>query len=395
MFHDYSNDMEGYVTKYTPELLNCGLTKQEAEHIFQLEPEPPKKENLNDYIEEAIAQKTMLTFCFFLHHYENILNHHVRHMMLEEGFHDFDVQQFLEYKLSCVDEILEKLQSYDLENGAAFTTYIFPSLRDGFLKQRLNEEAWSLSSLYVYKKIRLMAWQYDNTEDAISAFTESQKCELKLAEEYLKLSNGLRLRESFYITEQDEDGEETGEDITRDDYWKYEDLLWNGMRADVIREAFDQLSYREQMLLEKRLSICMECHRVGSWNDRPTFEELAVMFEGSSASGAERAYRKALNHLTELLVKAGVIHSVQLKQKSKTKRKKKIATAVYEYQADCDGDWGEIKFDFENNSHEVIRFTEKDCERAPMFAEKAVDYIFGLVNEKLTKNIMFGFEKPD
>ena len=36
-----------------------------------------------------------------------------------------------------------------------------------------------------------------------------------------------------------------------------------------------------------------------SWKDRPTFEELAVMFEGSTASGAERAYRKAvLNNLS-------------------------------------------------------------------------------------------------
>ena len=43
----------------------------------------------------------------------------------------------------------------------------------------------------------------------------------------------------------------------------------------------------------------MTCGRVGSWKNRPTFEELAVMFEGSTASGAERAYRKAVDKLTE------------------------------------------------------------------------------------------------
>ena len=52
---------------------------------------------------------------------------------------------------------------------------------------------------------------------------------------------------------------------------------------------------REQTLLEKRLAICMTCGRVGSWKNRPTFEDLAVMFEGSTASGAERAYRKAMD----------------------------------------------------------------------------------------------------
>ena len=30
--------------------------------------------------------------------------------------------------------------------------------------------------------------------------------------------------------------------------------------------------------------------------------------------------------------------------------KKKIAAAVYEYRADCDGEWGEIQFDFENGT---------------------------------------------
>ena len=58
-----------------------------------------------------------------------------------------------------------------------------------------------------------------------------------------------------------------------------------------------------------------------------------------NASGAERAYRRAVDKLTELLVAEGAIHAVRLKQKSKTKRKKKIAAAIYEYQADCDGEW--------------------------------------------------------
>ena len=61
------------------------------------------------------------------------------------------------------------------------------------------------------------------------------------------------------------------------------------------------LHYREQTLLEKRLAICMTCGRVGSWKGRPTFEELAVMFEGSTASGAERAYRRAVDKLTGII----------------------------------------------------------------------------------------------
>ena len=121
---------------------------------------------------------------------------------------------------------------------------------------------------------------------------------------------------------QDEDSEETGEDVTRDNSWNYADILWNGIRADAVQSAFDKLSFKEQTYLEKRNAICMTCGRVGSWEERPTFEELAVMFEGSTASGAERAYKKALDKLTGLLVDAGILGVVELKL---TEKNKKIA----------------------------------------------------------------------
>ena len=122
----------------------------------------------------------------------------------------------------------------------------------------------------------------------------------------------------------------------------------------------------------------MTCGRVSSWKDRPTFEELAVMFEGSTASGAERAYRKAVDKLTEFLVAEGAIHAVRLKQKSKTKRKKKIAAAIYEYQADCDGEWGEISLDFENGKAEVILLADWDTVKTNKFASRAIAYLLNL-----------------
>ena len=155
-----------------------------------------------------------------------------------------------------------------------------------------------------------------------------------------------------------------------------------------MQRAFEKLNYREQTLLEKRLAICMTCGRVGSWKGRPNFEELAVMFEGSTASGAERAYRKAIDKLTELLVAEGEIHAVLLKQKSKIKRKKKIAAAIYEYQVDCDGDWGEISIDFENGTGTIIRLADWDTMKTNKFANSAVRHIFSLPPDALTKHIL-------
>lgn len=64
-----------------------------------------------------------------------------------------------------------------------------------------------------------------------------------------------------------------------------------------MQAPFDKLSYLEQPLLEKKNAICMTCGRVSPWKERPTFEELAIMFEVSTASGVEQAYKNRCNFL--------------------------------------------------------------------------------------------------
>ena len=392
MLREYSWDMTGYKPKSFPDTPDSGITRYMAERIFQLEPELPKAENINDYILSALREKDLKYFSFFLHHYEPQLNNRIKSFLGVDSGDQYDPERFLDIKLSCREAMLQKLPDYAPEKGAEYATYIYPFIRDAMLRFRMGEEQWSVSSLTSYKMLRTMAWLYHNTKDAIAEFSKKYNCDLALAEEYLKVVRGIRNQQPFFVTEQDEDGEETGEDVTRDYSWNYADILWDGIQAEKVRKAFEKLNYREQTLLEKRLAICMTCGRVGSWKNRPTFEELAVMFEGSSASGAERAYRKAAEHLTLLLVENGGIHAVRLKQKSKTKRKKKIATAVYEYQADCHGEWGEIVFDFENGTAEIVRLADWDTMISNVFAKQVIRYLLDCENEKLPKETMFAFE---
>ena len=136
----------------------------------------------------------------------------------------------------------------------------------------------------------------------------------------------------------------------------------------------------------------MTCGRVSPISTRKTLEERAVLFEGSTASGAERAYRRAVDRLTELLVAEGAIHVIRLKQKSKTKRKKKIAAAIYEYQADCDGEWGEISFDFENGTAKIIRLADWDTMKTNRFANRAITYLLNCEDEKPSKETLIAFE---
>ena len=134
------------------------------------------------------------------------------------------------------------------------------------------------------------------------------------------------------------------------------------------------------------------CQRNNQRSPKTLFEELAVMFKGSTASGAERAYRRAVDKLTELLVADGAIHAVRLKQKSKTKRKKKIAAAIYEYQTDCDGEWGEISLDFENGTAKIVRLADWNTMKTNRFANRAIEYLLNCENEKLPKETMLAFE---
>ena len=342
MLSDFTWNMTGYIPKYAVNPHGDGIIPYMAERIFQLEPEPPAVGSLNEYILSALREKNLIYFSFFLHHYEPQLNKRIKGFWGVDGGDLYDTDRFIDIKLSCREQMLQKLMDYDPAKGA------------------------------------------------VSEFSKKYNCDFALAEEYLRVVRGIRNQQPFYVT--DEDGEETGEDVALDDTWNYSDILWNGIQAEKVQRAFDKLNYREQTLLEKRLAICMTCGHVGSWKGRPTFEELAVMFEGSTASGAERAYRRAADKLTELLVAEGAIHAVRLKQKSKTKRKKKIATAIYEYQADCDGEWGQISFDFENGTSEIVRLADWDTMKTNRFANKAIAYLLNCENEKLPKETIVAFE---
>ena len=212
------------------------------------------------------------------------------------------------------------------------------------------------------------------------------------ADELLTIARRNRSIVSLYRTEQDEDREETGEDVTRDDSWNYAEILWNGIQAKAVTAAFEQLSYKEQWYLEKRNAICMTCGRVSPLSTQSTFEDLAVDFEGTTASGAERFYRRTLDKLRLKLLESGVIHTVTLKQTERRKKNKKIAAAVYLYQADNDGEWGEIRFDFENGTAEIVRLADWDTVKSNIFAKTAIRFVQRLPEARLLKSVVVPFE---
>ena len=132
-----------------------------------------------------------------------------------------------------------------------------------------------------------------------------------------------------------------------------------------------------------------------SWNMTGYIPKYQVNPHGDGIISyvAERIFQlepepPAVDKLTELLVAEGALHAVRLKQKTKTKRKKKIAAAIYEYQADCDGEWGEIVFDFESGTGAIVRLADWDTIKTNWFANEAIRYILSLSPDVLTKYML-------
>ena len=373
-----------------------GLTMFEVTHVYQLTPPPPELYTVNEYIVAAQTWHDLRFFAYFLHHIEPRLNGRVTNFLLREGLDRYAPERFLDYKQSCVLAMLECLESYDPYKGAEFLTYTHHAIGNALIQCRMMEESGSFSSLDEYKRVRGIAWLYNESDkpkgEVVSEYTKKEGCSEETAEQYLTVARLNRSRVPLYVTAQDEDGEETGEDVTRDNSWDYAATLWNGTQAEAVQAAFEKLTYREQRLLEERNAICMTCGRVSPISERKSFEELAVMFEGSTASGAERAYRRAVEKLTALLVEAGALHAVRLKRKSVKRIKKKIAAAVYEYQADCDGEWGEIQFDFVSGTAEIIQLAEWDTMVSKVFAVRFIRYILTLPENQLPVSTMIAFE---
>ena len=137
----------------------------------------------------------------------------------------------------------------------------------------------------------------------------------------------------------------------------------------------------------------MTCGRVSPLATQSNFEDLAVDFEGTTASGAERFYRRTLDKLRLKLLESGVIHTVTLKQTDMRKKNKRIAAAVYQYQADNDGEWGEIRFDFENGTAEIVKLADWDTVKSNVFAKTAIRYIQGFPEAGLLKSVTVPFWK--
>lgn len=409
---EYSWDMTGYTSRFGFFYLGNtkanveGLTRWQAEHIFQLTPTPPgmedafpgiengnridkktqreiikRNETVGDtYITQAVLEKNLRYLSYFLHAYELRLNAKVYFFLRRNGMDTYDPAQFLDMKLAMQEVILKKLPTFDPGKGAKFLTYMYEFIEDALLSFRLRQECWTIDSLYIYKGIRRMAAIYNATggdaTKAMEKFCKETGCQPKTAVEYLERAVGIRARQSEVIIDRDEDDEAIIEDVIPDAMGDLCYELSKQWLAQAVRDSFSKLSWRDQTMIKARNAICWNCGGMMSMKERYSYKDISVqLMNGSSDGGAEKAYNAALARFTAQLIEDHVIRLVDMKLGKVTRRKKKIAAATYRYQADCDGEWGEIHFDFEKKRIRINRLAVWDTMESHIYAWKVICFI--------------------
>lgn len=408
---DYSWDMTGYTSRFGYFYLSSdrenvkGLTKWQAEHIFQLTPIPPgmedalqdmentrriDKEKKNEiqkqneavadaYLLMALQEKNLLFLSFFLHGYEHRLNGKVYSFVRRNGLDPYDPVLFLDMKLALQELILKKLPTYDPSRDAKFLTYIHQFIYDAFIIFRMQQECWQMKSLDTYKTTRRMAATYNaNDQDktkAIEVFCSDTGYKQETAEEYLAEAIGIRARQTEVIIDRDDNDTAIVEDIIPDGMGSLPHIIHSNWFGKAIRQSFEKLPWLDQTILKARNAICDNCGGVRPMKEQYSFREISLLNGTSTDKAGELAYHAAVDRLAAQLIEDEVIRIVDLKLKKVVRRKKKNAAVTYLYQADCDGEWGEIYIDFENKYIKIERLAEWDTTVSHIYAWNGIAYV--------------------
>ena len=257
------------------------------------------------------------------------------------------------------------IRGYDLSNGSKFLTYAAPAVKramSDLIRQYSQDTVWRLKQdkANTWKIVHLDELLYDAGEDAIESL---------IASPYTKLPEQICIEKET---------------------------------AAELREAMDALPDRENVYVQYRFSFTDgEAHPLTETAQYFRLSEsrakglerstLKLLRYELFIEIPERAFIKAEDRLTKLLVAEGELHSVELRLKSQKKWGRKIAAVVYEYLADCGGKWGELSYNFKNDTAEILLLAEWDTVVSHRFAMRAIKYLRAHKSEPLPQQMFLTF----
>ena len=261
------------------------------------------------------------------------------------------------------------IDSYELSSGVKFLTYAAPAIRrsmSDLIRQYSRDTVWQLRHDKANAwKIIYLDEDLDDTEDDTVETLISSPC--------------AKLPEQIYIEQE---------------------------TAAELHEAMDALPDRENVYVQYRFGFgdgkghpltetAQYFHLTESRTKGVEHSALKLLRHELLIEIPERAYARAEDRLTKVLVAAGELHAVELRLKSQQKRGRKITAVVYEYLADCDGKWGELRYNFKDDTAEVLLLADWDTTISHRFAMRAIEHFRTYRNDKLPDRIMLTFIGPD
>ena len=158
---------------------------------------------------------------------------------------------------------------------------------------------------------RIMAIYHQSGEkgsnEAIQRIADEVGMDAKTVKRYIAIG-ALNERRADFCLQFDEDGEETGEDVSVDTTSQPDKLYFRSVLYAALYEAYDSLTYREQRTVAKHLGFCDTCWSTkkavlinGEIEYRPIkpmiFEEISHSASRKSDKASERTFYAAMEKM--------------------------------------------------------------------------------------------------
>ncbi len=266
--------------------------------MFQMQNTPPKLPSWQDYF--VRIQKGEDCFPVFLHYYEPVLNN------LAKGFvNNYGLQgHFADIKMVCVETMLTELKTYDPSEGVDFLIAIRRKVDASLHAYAMtNLKGFSETSATHYYQLRKAAYisKSCSKDAAIPEICEQLNIQPKTAMRLLGEVYALDTFHWFGSGETEDELEDipVGIDILGHCRTPQpEQTLLHKETVQALHLAFEKLNYKERDIISRHLGFYKVCFRPLPPNN---FEELADLYQYSTADGVMRYYHRALDRLRGLL----------------------------------------------------------------------------------------------
>ena len=209
--------------------------------------------------------------------------------------------------------ILAALQKYDSSIGVPFAAfqkqYISDSIEDYIRTAQSGVVTMTADTYPVMKRIMAIYHQSGDkgSNEAIQRIADEVGMDAKTVKRYIAIG-ALNERRADFCLQFDEDGEETGEDVSVDTTSQPDKLYFRSVLYAALYEAYDSLTYREQRTVAKHLGFCDTCWSTkkavlinGEIEYRPIkpmiFEEISHSASRKSDKASERTFYAAMEKM--------------------------------------------------------------------------------------------------